>query len=137
MRAVPSARDVNVLQSTLVYCMFLDEHVNHEPQTILYFQNKSASQYGELVFLKSVSLNLVSQPYFLKPYFFSVKCIYYGVSTRSATEGFRGGSSLTAVGLLLSIFWSKIQFYSLYFIVHLQVECFAVTFELHTVCITA
>lgn len=106
MRAVPSARDVNVLQSTLVYCMFLDEHVNHEPQTILYFQNKSASQYGELFwgFFKSVSLNLVSQPYFLKPYFFSVKCIYYGVSTRSATEGFRGVSSLTAVGLLLSIF---------------------------------
>lgn len=50
MKAVPSARDVNVLQSTLVCCMFLDEHVNHEPQTILYFQNKAASQYGELFF---------------------------------------------------------------------------------------
>lgn len=33
------ARDVNVLRSMLVYCMFLDEHVNHEPQTISYFQN--------------------------------------------------------------------------------------------------
>lgn len=30
----------------LVYCMFLDEHVNHEPQFILYFQNKLTLQSG-------------------------------------------------------------------------------------------
>ncbi len=29
--------DVNVLQFMLVYCVFLDEHVNHEPQFLLYF----------------------------------------------------------------------------------------------------
>lgn len=69
------------------------------------FKTNQHHSMGNCFFFKSVSLNLVSQPYFLKPYFFSVKCIYYGVrSTRSATEGFRGGSSLTAVGLLLSIF---------------------------------
>lgn len=27
--------DVNVLQSMLVYCMLLDEHVNHEPQNYI------------------------------------------------------------------------------------------------------
>lgn len=35
---------------------------------------------GNCFFFKSVCLNLVSQPYFLKPYFFSVKCIYYTVN---------------------------------------------------------
>lgn len=35
---------MNVLQFMLVYCMFLDEHVNHEPQFNLYFQHKLALQ---------------------------------------------------------------------------------------------
>lgn len=43
------AGDVNVLQSMLVYCMFLDEHVNHEPQTILYFKRKLTLQSGEIM----------------------------------------------------------------------------------------
>lgn len=45
--SLPS-RVVNVLQSMLVYCMFLDEHVNHEPQIILYFQHKLASLKWEI-----------------------------------------------------------------------------------------
>lgn len=35
---------MNVLQFMLVDCMFLDEHVNHEPQFDLYFQHKLALQ---------------------------------------------------------------------------------------------
>lgn len=41
--------DVNVLQFMLVYCMFLDEHVNHEPQFISYFRHKLRSQSGEKI----------------------------------------------------------------------------------------
>lgn len=45
----------------LVCCMFLDEHVNHEPQAILYFQDKFALQNGEYhVFFKPVDLSLAS-----------------------------------------------------------------------------
>lgn len=45
-RYLPSWAE-NVLQTMLVCCMFLDEHVDHEPPAILYFQHKFALQNGE------------------------------------------------------------------------------------------
>lgn len=51
--------DVNVLRSMLVYCMLLDEHVKHEPQTILYNKHKLASGKYHIPNKMSVDLSLV------------------------------------------------------------------------------
>lgn len=50
--------DVNVLQSMLVYCMLLDEHVKHEPQTILYNKHKLALTSGKYHIPNKMSVDL-------------------------------------------------------------------------------
>lgn len=75
--------------------MFLDEHVNHEPQFLLYFQQKLALKSGKyhvLIISLSISVQLffllisVSFFYSLIPVF--VQCIHSSLRTymRFATE---------------------------------------------------
>lgn len=72
------AGDVNVLQSMLVYCVFLDEHVNHEPQFLLHYQDKLTLQSGEYHVLVKTSVDF-SLVQFLQPYF--CFCIHFSLRT--------------------------------------------------------
>lgn len=94
-------------RTLLVYCFFpfLDEDVNHGPQTILYFQHK-LQKAGDIVFLLEVEcrvlLNLVRFRFnslFLS-FFFTSFFSFLNVSTavrersiRFATESSRGGET--------------------------------------------
>lgn len=110
----------------LVYWMFLDEHVNHEPQTMMYLQHSLALQKEELprsYWVRRFQIGSVSLFLFLSvsP---TVREQYAWCTT---SEG--GGTHLEEQNCCSAKCKSKLQFYSLYFIVHLRMDCFAVKFR--------
>lgn len=86
---------MNVLQSMLVYCIVLDEHVTHKPQFILYFQHKLTWQKGEISRSdkkkKSLLISVSFSTALFGVFWFSVSTTVLTTYMRFATESIRVG----------------------------------------------